>query len=841
MRRARRGIASAAVLAGLALLLCLPGGLVNGSPSVHVAPLPARTLARVPAAVAVVPLPAVGRPSGSVPALEWGLAFIYYGPGDDSTHFMGEGSAMVIDDRTRNITTFGGEGEGGLINYTMDYNSTQGSFNVSVLRPTPSARTNASFAAVPGHDFAVLFGGITSLSSHRAANDTWVYYFTNQTWRNVTQSLAPPARESAAFAVNSSGNDALLEGGWNPDADLGGSTATVFWNDTWTLNLTTFNWSKSANLTRSPPPLYGSGMIWQNATHAFDLFGGCALTCTNGLWQYSGHPARWTKLPDTGGPTARASGAFVWDQANGLAFLDGGFVWSSNGSTALADSWFWDPATDGWTDLDLPLGPGPVYDAPSVWADYPGCVGFVTMGGNGALAGPPTTASVLEPLGTPQPNCYPDLISGNSSPPPPPCSGNHSSLSLHVIDDLTGLGIPNATVDVDGACLKQPESANRFGFLNITLPAPDLVNFTGTAGDYHSNRIQHEFLPKASYDLVLPLSPDPSLHVTAWNLSANDSRTPLAGVTVQEASFLDLGTTNGSGQLFVPSLAASPGNLTLYGFLANHSRGMATVEVPESGPVSANLTLDAAGPLRLEVRNTRTDAPIPDASGTLTNLDPGAPRPSTFTTSPEGWFNLSVLEAANYSATALAPGFTANATSFFHAWITPQTVFVNLTPLGGATVDARVRSTATLVPIPGAHVSLGTFGSANATTLGWANFTNILPVGPYEIIATAPGFATNYSWVELGYEQVLDPYPILMQPLVGCGPPGSIPLPGECVSGNGSGPGPFGFLPGGPGAVLLVTAAPLALLVAGVAYAWLVSRRPAPSRSGRPVSVRGTP
>ena len=98
---------------------------------------------------------------------------------------------MVVDDSLRNITTFGGEGSGGLDELTVNYNYSAGYFNVSQNSPGPSARANDSFAAVPGKDFAVLFGGLTNLPTQQTANDTWVYYFANQTWLNVTHAWLP--------------------------------------------------------------------------------------------------------------------------------------------------------------------------------------------------------------------------------------------------------------------------------------------------------------------------------------------------------------------------------------------------------------------------------------------------------------------------------------------------------------------------------------------------------------------------------------------------------------------------------------------------------------------------
>ncbi|MFI5415441.1 MAG: kelch repeat-containing protein, partial [Candidatus Lutacidiplasmatales archaeon] len=421
MRRARRWFGRGALLFAVALVVLLPpfattASTARASNPTLAAPHPTDSISLSIAA----PTAGIARPAATFPVLQWGTAFILYGPGDDAGHFMGQGAAMVVDDHLRNMTTFGGEGSEGLTNWTANYNSTTGYFIVNVTNPTPSARENASFADVPGRDFAVLFGGLTNLTTDASVNDTWVYYFGNQTWRNVTHGIAPPAREAAAFAVNASGNVALLEGGANPDYKVNGSSAAVFWNDTWSLNLTTFTWTQR-HPTTAPPPLFGSGMIWQNATNRYELFGGCALGCSSTLWTYGGQPANWSPLRPASGPSARGAAAFAWDGPNNIAVLFGGFDWGSGGvATPLGDGWLYSPRANVWTQLGATGGPFPVYDAPNAWANYPGCEGLTLVGGSISLAAPPGTVSVLEPVGVNSTNCFPNLFLGGGSPPPLP-------------------------------------------------------------------------------------------------------------------------------------------------------------------------------------------------------------------------------------------------------------------------------------------------------------------------------------------------------------------------------------------------------------------------------------
>ncbi|MCI4325830.1 MAG: hypothetical protein L3K00_08155 [Thermoplasmata archaeon] len=822
MRRLRCPVARLALLLALTGVLVAPGGFGFAAGSASIVPaVPAHDPAASAAASvpAPAPAPAAPQPSATLPTFEWGLAFILYGQGDDTTHFMGEGAAMVVDNQLRNITTFGGEGSGGLTNSTVNYNYSAGYFNVTQNSPSPSARTNVSFADVPGKDFAVLFGGLTNLRTQRTANDTWVYYFANQTWFNVTHALAPPARQSAAFAVNASGNIALLEGGWNPTYTANGSGAAVIWNDTWSLNLTTFDWTE-LHPTAAPPPLFGSGLIWQNVTNRFDLFGGCALACSSTLWTYGGVPANWHKEATTGTPSARASDAFVWDGEDGVGILVGGFSWSGSGAQALGDQYLLSPGSLAWSILGAGGGPGPRYDAPNAWADFPGCIGLNILGGDISLAGPPQNASLLEPFGGPATDCFPNLIAGGGSPPPPPCSVQSVPLELRVTDNVTGHGIANATVTIDGKCLDSHLITNSAGYLNATLPAPDVLNFTASAAGYRDRTVVDRFLPNTTNFVGITLLPDPSLDVQAWGLGISGVPVPLANVAIQEGQYRILGGTDAEGWLNTTPLVASPGPLVVSGALVNYSGASVGVVVPVTGRVVANLTLLAAGPLDLHIVDGTTGLGVAAVNEEMRDLDLEGPALTPFSVDAQGWYNVSALDAANYSISAGAAGYLSNQTTFDHPWIEPQIVVLSLPEESGATLDVFVQNSATGGPIPAATVRLVGFATLVSTPTGWANFSDVKPPNLYPVQVNATGFTSNYTVVSLSFFQKVAPYVVDLTPLPTC--PGS-PSCSPGTSGT-NGP-PFGFVTSGGGVGVLLLATPVALLWAGALYALVVLRR----------------
>ena len=818
----------------LLLVACLLAGTVTGlvpvTPRSSAAPTPAPSAAASPGATTAAA--ALGRivAAAGWPQDDWGFAYILYGASAPPS-FLGEGAAMVIDNSLRNITVFGGLGAGGLTNDTMNYNYSSGNLNLGVQVPSPTPRTNVSFAAVPGRNFAVLFGGLTSVAQQTTTNDTWVYYFANATWRNVTHGAAPPPRQSAAFAVNASGT-ALLQGGWDPDYSVNGSTASVIWNDTWTLNLTTFDWTE-LHPHGAPPPLYGSVMLWQNVTDRYELFGGCALGCSNTLYTYGGVPAAWRIQNTTGGaPSPRAASAFAWNPIARVADLQGGFNWDNGGATALGDGFYFNPATSEWAPIAAGGGPGPRFDAPNAYADFPGCLGLNVVGGNIVLQIPPPNYSVLEPVNAPQPNCFPNFVTGVSGNAPPICSVPGTAVDLRVYDNLTGEGVPNASVSVDGACVTRTAATDALGYLNLSIPAPDQINVTASAPGYRDHEVVATILPNVTNRIAVPLGPLPSLHVRTYFLGTGGVPAPLGGVTVYQGSTLFLGRSDPGGWLNVTSLYVPNGTLEVVGNHSGFSDSAAWVRVPYAGPVAATLLLRQSSALDLRFLDSVRSVPVPGTTAVLADTDPGAPLPLDLVPDALGWFNLSSVPADNFTVSARAPGYFPVSVAFAHPWISPTVEVVALVPELGAVLDVRVTDSGTGQAIPSAQVTVAGVANGSTDPMGWANFSGIHPAGLYEVLATATGYESNSSWVPLTYDEVLAPYAVRLIPISACAGPSG------CPPGRGTAPPAFGYLgPPGFDQALLLAGPAVLLLVAVASIAWAMGARRAGAAKDPPRGV----
>ncbi len=233
--------------------------------------------------------------------------------------------------------------------------------------PLPSASAPKFNTALmvydPAEERVVLFGGCGTDS-----NQTWTY--ADGVWSNLTSPIAPPVREGASMAYDSSTDAVVLFGGY-VFTNLTKGTGH-YANDTWEFQ----NGSWHEVPTRRAPP-------------AQDLFGLAADTSSDDLvlvgngetWTFA--TGDWTNRSMSVGPSARTSPAFVDDPATHGSVLFGGqgaFEGVAGVGPLLSDTWRF---SDGcWQSLFVASAP-----APRVGADLaydPADGDLLLFGGEGA-------------------------------------------------------------------------------------------------------------------------------------------------------------------------------------------------------------------------------------------------------------------------------------------------------------------------------------------------------------------------------------------------------------------------------------------------------------------------
>jgi hypothetical protein len=755
--------------------------------------------------------------------------FWLYGPGDN-THILGEGGAFLTDDRRNNMTIFGGLASGGLSNVTLDYNATVLNWSITQLSfgVAPTPRANVSYVSDQGRDLGVVFGGLTDLPTQRVAKDTWVYWFSNRSWQNVSIGPSPSARENAAMAIDAGAGVALLEGGVDPSFHTGGGTGAVLWNDTWMLNMTTLHWTR-LSILHAPPPMFGSSMIFDNVSQRFLLFGGCGQACTASLWSYRlGDPA-WNPVNATGARiTPRASAAFAWDPIQSDATLFGGFQPGANGPRVFSDTDVFDPTALRWTSLGTAGTITPVYDPTYASPHEKNCAGMWVWSGSPSLNGPPSNTWLLQSTNPPWPNCY-DVPTGNGTgPPPPPCPNATTQLHVSVIDRGTGAGVPGASLVFAGPCAPSTQVTGSGGGVQFGASPGIGWNITVSRVGYYTRLVHYSAPAAPSANLTIALVDLPMATVDCYG-ETDTGVVPLPNVTVVLDQSVVLGACDAHGHLGPLQLPFAGGWLTFSGSLPGYSGANVTLLTPPNAGFEANLTLKAAGPLHLHVVRVSDGSPVVGAAGLLTAIDRFSTSPLRFTTDRGGWFNVTV-GGANFTVNLSAPGLAFTRYGpLFHPWMVTTNVTIRMDLPGGDNLTVVLLDRSTGAAIVGGTVGVAPHSSATTDSNGSATFRNLGPPGPAEVVGSAPGFESASRLVVLTPTGTLPTMVFHLNRTPDC------TFPDACaLSANATGAPAFHLLPGTGWAFDLLVASPAVLLAAAAAGILLRRAWPMPPRTVDP-------
>ncbi|MEK7831894.1 MAG: kelch repeat-containing protein, partial [Acidobacteriota bacterium] len=191
----------------------------------------------------------------------------------------------------------------------------------------------------------ILFGGN---SNEGVKNDTWAFDLATRSWTKLNTAGTPPSGRFGFDAVyDPVGHQLVVYSG----------QGAGFFNDTWTLNLTSLEWrdvSPAADSAR-PKRRYGSAAVFDPVTRSLVSFAG--FTSEAGRFQdtqsfgLAGNSwADWT--PAGNKPQIRCLLTGAFDKTGRRMIIYGG-----QRSGALADIWSFDLASRQWTELTPAVRP----------------------------------------------------------------------------------------------------------------------------------------------------------------------------------------------------------------------------------------------------------------------------------------------------------------------------------------------------------------------------------------------------------------------------------------------------------------------------------------------------
>jgi uncharacterized protein (TIGR03437 family) len=202
----------------------------------------------------------------------------------------------------------------------------------------PEARRNGAAIYDPVGKRVIIFGGTGSSGT---MNDTWAFDLAARTWARLQTTGATPAGRLGFDAVyDPVGHQMVIYAG----------QASGFFNDTWTLNLTTLEW-RDVSPTSRPRARYGHSAIFDPVSRSLVQFAGFteesrrfqdtqSFSLATNTWQ------DWT--PSGAKPEVRCLLTAAFDRTNRKMIIYGG-----QRSGFLDDLWAFDLATRTWENLTV--------------------------------------------------------------------------------------------------------------------------------------------------------------------------------------------------------------------------------------------------------------------------------------------------------------------------------------------------------------------------------------------------------------------------------------------------------------------------------------------------------
>lgn len=233
----------------------------------------------------------------------------------------------------------------------------------------PEPRRDAELIYDPVGKRLILFGGNSDAG---LKNDTWAFDLNTRSWVKLTTVGTPPSGRFGFDAVyDPAGHQLVIYNG----------QGAGFFNDTWTLNLTTLEWRdvSPASDSARPKKRYGSGAIFDSVTRSLVSFAG--FTSEAGRFQDTqsfGLAANsWADWSPSGTkPQVRCLLTAAFDKTSRRMI-----IYAGQRSGALDDIWSFDLASRQWTNLTPTIRPpGRFWSSSFVNDDGR----FVIFGGSGA-------------------------------------------------------------------------------------------------------------------------------------------------------------------------------------------------------------------------------------------------------------------------------------------------------------------------------------------------------------------------------------------------------------------------------------------------------------------------
>ena len=212
-------------------------------------------------------------------------------------------------------------------------------------------------------DAVIFFGGTTNFYLEEyGTNQTWAYFYNNNSWINLNPSVAPPPRIDSYVVYDSYNEKTVIFSGINE-----WSSTNYFYQDIWSYDHLTNTWT-NVTPTLVPEFCYASSVTYDSDAKKILVFGGAGRAhpgdigeYSNELWEFDLATTTWTELSPSGTiPSKRGYISMAYDIKNKKTILFGGtnrsFDYGDGGQT-FNDTYAYDYAKNEWIKLNCSISP----------------------------------------------------------------------------------------------------------------------------------------------------------------------------------------------------------------------------------------------------------------------------------------------------------------------------------------------------------------------------------------------------------------------------------------------------------------------------------------------------
>ncbi|MBY8987598.1 MAG: hypothetical protein KGD61_04010 [Candidatus Lokiarchaeota archaeon] len=250
------------------------------------------------------------------------------------------GHIMVYDSTNHKTLLFGGWVEDiGLMNDTWIYDSQTNQWTEVFPVNKPSNRQGQSMYYDVRTQRVILFGGYREVGGH--LDDTWEYNYTDNSWTELGPSTNPSGRYGSNLVYDINNTRGFLFGGRS-----GSSTIN---DDTWVYYYENNSWSEIINVIK-PDTRYWHGMVYESNNQKIIVFGGrhqgAPGEALEDTWTFDPSTNEWVEVLPTNHPSNRMDFLMVYDTNNQKSILFGGFRFQGG---TLGDTWIYTYDSNSWS------------------------------------------------------------------------------------------------------------------------------------------------------------------------------------------------------------------------------------------------------------------------------------------------------------------------------------------------------------------------------------------------------------------------------------------------------------------------------------------------------------